>query len=156
MIIVNPCRAVKLGTFHCSAQIIQCSYFFSYLFLCSCINRYPDWLMLMYKRPIHFPVVFGLIKTSIRSTKKKLFIIGLIRKFRFWALASFDNDTRLGENPLTHLWKLSLGRIQWKKNPSKSDENKQSNYPANAILVLAPLTPFYLENAKSLQKKWLE
>ena len=45
-------------------------YFFSYLFLCSCINRYPDWLMLMYKRPIHFPVVFGLIKTSIRSKKK--------------------------------------------------------------------------------------
>jgi hypothetical protein len=49
--------------------------------------------------------------------------------------------------------KALIGTIPMNKNPSKSDENKQSNYPAKAILVLAPLTPFYLENTKSLKKK---
>jgi hypothetical protein len=49
--------------------------------------------------------------------------------------------------------KALIGTNPMNKNPSKSDENKQSNYPAKAILVLAPLTPFYLENTKSLQKK---
>jgi hypothetical protein len=49
--------------------------------------------------------------------------------------------------------KALIGTNPMKNNPSKSDKNKQSNYPAKAILVLAPLTPFYLENAKSLQKK---
>ena len=49
--------------------------------------------------------------------------------------------------------KALVGTNSMKNIPSKSDEHKQSNYPANAILVLAPLTPFYLENAKSLHTK---
>jgi hypothetical protein len=49
--------------------------------------------------------------------------------------------------------KALVGTNPMKKIPSKWDEYKQSNYPANAILVLAPLTPFYLENAKGLHTK---
>jgi hypothetical protein len=58
--------------------------------------------------------------------------------FCFFVPIYLDNDKRLGKIVDTPM-KALVGTNSMKNIPSKSDEYKQSNYPANAILVLALL-----------------